>query len=164
MPKLKIFLSLFILLLGLFMFNIRVAAATVTWTGASSNWETGSNWSGGVAPGPDDDVYISTAVTVTINAPTTVNSVTVGDGTVASVLNFNYDAFTTGALTIDSGNFTLAANAQLTHANSVANTTIKRIYIVLQQGSVNLSGTVNLTQKGYLGTYGPGASANTGAY
>ncbi len=41
------------------------AANTVTWTGSNGDWETPSNWSGGVLPGTGDDVVIPAGVTVT---------------------------------------------------------------------------------------------------
>src|SRR5690348_2869570 len=52
-------------------------AATVSWVAGSGNWNTPTNWSTGVLPGPTDDVVISptnASIFVTHSGSHTINS------------------------------------------------------------------------------------------
>lgn len=55
-------------------------AATVSWIGASGDWNDPTNWSTSLVPGPTDDVLITKdgTYTVTFNADATVSSLRVG--------------------------------------------------------------------------------------
>ncbi len=52
--------ALLVAVLGVVWGGTAAMAATITWTGGAGDnkWESGGNWSGGVVPGPDDDVVI----------------------------------------------------------------------------------------------------------
>src|SRR6188474_1197402 len=56
----------------------RLVPSTITWKAAvSGNWSTPANWTGGVAPGPTDDVVIDAAganYTITLKGSVSVNS------------------------------------------------------------------------------------------
>lgn len=67
------------LLLLFFSFSFfNIYSATVTWVGgATGNWSTGSNWSGGIAPTSVDDVIFNTSTTVTLDVVPTMNSLLV---------------------------------------------------------------------------------------
>ena len=74
--------------------------SAATWVSASSgNWSVGTNWSGGTVPTSSDNVVLTPAGarTITVDAPYTVNNLTVGNNT---TLNFN----STNSLTVN-GNF-----------------------------------------------------------
>src|ERR1035438_4929201 len=43
-----------------------LAAATVFWAGSSGDWNTATNWSGGVLPGTNDDVVIGPGPVITV--------------------------------------------------------------------------------------------------
>ena len=50
-------------------------AATIVWTNTTGLWNVDGNWSGGVAPGPSDDVVITNAgASVLLTNSATVNS------------------------------------------------------------------------------------------
>src|SRR4029079_13594634 len=53
---------------GLEMLEPRRVMSAVSWTGGGGDqsWGTAANWSGGVLPGPGDDVTINPAVSVTV--------------------------------------------------------------------------------------------------
>jgi hypothetical protein len=55
-----------------------IPAATVSWIGASGNWNTPANWSAGALPGPADDVIINVPGNQTVTCSSgsfTVNSI-----------------------------------------------------------------------------------------
>lgn len=150
----------------------QVFAATCTWSGGSGAWETAGNWTncGGGVPGALDDAVINANVTVTINASTTINSLTLGNvsGTTSPVLNFAYDAIANGALIIDDGNLTVYTSANITHSTASGGTIVGKVYIDVQTGSATIDGTINVGAKGYAGGgidhagYGPGGGAQWG--
>jgi hypothetical protein len=50
--------------------------STITWNNpGSGDWETASNWSGGIVPGPDDDVIIDVPGNITVTHETGSDSV-----------------------------------------------------------------------------------------
>ncbi len=64
-------------------------AATIPWAAAvSGNWSDGARWVGGVAPGPGDDAVIDVAgsYTVTLTAPVSVQSLTLGGASGSQLL------------------------------------------------------------------------------
>jgi hypothetical protein len=134
------------------------------WTGGvDNNWETNGNWSAGLAPVAGDDVVINTAVTVNINAATTVNSLTLGNsgGGVASVLNFNYDAIAGSPLTT-AGDLTVYSGASITHTAGTS-AIVGRINLSVG-GNATITGSINADGDGYTGGNGPGAPANDSNY
>ena len=57
---------------------VSVAADVGQWTAiATGDWDSGATWSGGVAPGSNDDALIAAAVTVTAGADDSANSLTI---------------------------------------------------------------------------------------
>jgi hypothetical protein len=122
------------------------AAGTKTFTGASGGvWATGTNWSGGTAPGQYDDVTIPDGKTVNIGAAATCNNLTVGGGT-SGILQFSG----TGAYTLTvHGDLTVSAGAQFLRGG----TTTDNVYL---GGSNNANGALkrgNLTVNGTLDFY-----------
>ncbi|MDD3647484.1 MAG: hypothetical protein PHS44_03220 [Candidatus Dojkabacteria bacterium] len=151
-----------------------VKAATVTWVGGSSNWETGGNWSGGDVPGPDDEVVIDANVIVTINSSTSINSLTLGNdsGITTPTLNFAYDAVDSGALIIDGGDVSIHTGSTVTHTDGVDDTIGGKISIqhLSISGTFFIDGNMNVDAKGYQGAhgavfngYGPGAGIGVNA-
>ncbi|MCL5775207.1 MAG: hypothetical protein M1333_03280, partial [Patescibacteria group bacterium] len=120
-------------------------------------WETGSNWSLGTPPGPADDVVINTAVTVNVNASSTVSSLTVGvsGGGTASVLNFNYNAV--GAPVTTLGDLVVYSGASVTHTGNSTSTPLGRINFSVG-GNATVSGSITANGKGFDATKGPGAA------
>ncbi|MFA6131510.1 MAG: DUF2341 domain-containing protein [Patescibacteria group bacterium] len=151
---------LFIVALLFFRASPTLAAA-VSWDsgGANNDWETAANWSGDAVPTDADDVTIDYAETININATTTINSLTVG-GTNATVLNFDYDALTAGALIIDAGALTVAANGTITHTAGSTTSVLGSVYIDVQTGGATITGTINVDAKGYTEGYGTGVGGN----
>ncbi|MFA6132258.1 MAG: Calx-beta domain-containing protein [Patescibacteria group bacterium] len=154
---------LFIVALLFFRASPTLAAA-VSWDsgGANNDWETAANWSGDAVPTDADDVTIDYAETIAINATTTINSLTVG-GTNATVLNFDYNAISGGALIIDAGNLTVAANGTITHTGGSTSSVLATVFIDVQTGDVTITGTVNVDGKGYAKGYGTGKGTTWGA-
>ncbi|MFA6522282.1 MAG: fibronectin type III domain-containing protein [Patescibacteria group bacterium] len=152
-----------ILGIGLFAYADSASAAAISWDsgGANNDWETVENWSGDAVPTDADDVTIDYAETIAINATTTVNSLTVG-GTNATVLNFDYDAITGGALIIDAGNLTVAANGTITHTGGSTSSVLATVFIDVQTGDATITGTVNVDGKGYAKGYGTGKGTGFG--
>src|SRR5207244_7132101 len=57
------------------------AAWAITWLNpVNGNWSDGAKWSGGVAPGPGDDVSIDNAgtFTVTLHVPASLHGLSLG--------------------------------------------------------------------------------------
>lgn len=78
------------------------AAAVVTWSGGSGNWDTATNWSNGLVPTAADDVTISGAVTVTLPASRrSAASLSVGSG--VTLTGSIVDLSVTGDLDLQSG-------------------------------------------------------------
>jgi hypothetical protein len=148
-------------------------AAAVSWTGGSGAWETGGNWSGGSAPGADDDVTIDASVTVTINGTTTINSLTLGNGsgTTSPTLSFDYDAISGTALIIDEGDLTVNTSSTVTHTDAIQGAKDGTINIDVQGGNVTVNGSITGDAKGYEGGkgnpesgYGSGGGTGTGSW
>jgi hypothetical protein len=84
-------------------FNGRAASAVLLWTGENSeNWETGTNWNGDVAPGPQADVVIDPS-TNPDNWPEFVGDFTVGEECNNLKLNSNAHMTITGDFIIEPG-------------------------------------------------------------
>jgi hypothetical protein len=88
--------------------------SSISWAGAvSGDWATGSNWSGGVVPGANDDVTIGLtgAYTVHITTPVAANSLTINNPLVTVVDNGSLSL--TGALNLTAGTFNLATGGAI---------------------------------------------------
>ncbi len=76
---------------------------------ASGNWSDAATWTGGVVPGPNDDVVIADNDTVIIDAQSvSIKNLTVGQGNPAS-LRFNSSA---AVVVTVSGSITISANGE----------------------------------------------------
>ncbi|MBU0975201.1 hypothetical protein KJ918_00210, partial [Patescibacteria group bacterium] len=167
-PTVIVIMSLFLSKLPL-----KVQAASVSWDagGDGLTWEDGNNWSTDVVPGSDDDVTIDMTDTININASTTINSLSLGNGsgTTSPTLYFNYDS-SGDSLVIDDGNLVVNLGATITHTDAVQGTLNARIDIDIQTGNANIYGDIDVTGAGYEGGrsssengYGSGAgTAGTG--
>ncbi len=81
----------------------RQLLSTIDWIGPGTNWDTGSNWSGGNVPGPGDSAVIDTATPATI----TIQS---GDNIqIQGITTSGTDTLSIagGALTVTAGQSTL---------------------------------------------------------
>lgn len=159
------FVSLFLFVVSI-LFISEVKAATVTWSGTSGNWETPASWSGGIVPGVNDDVTISSNVTVTINQQATIKSLIIGNvgGTATSTLSFNYDAAAGSPLIISGGDFALYSGATVTHTNPTQNTINGTVGISILSGDAYIFGNINANDKGFLPNYGPGKGASVACW
>ncbi len=132
--------------------------SAVSWDGGAgtSNWNDALNWSNDLVPGVDDDVVIASNIFVNINSATTINSLTIGNvgGTDTSVLNFNYDAYENGALSINNS-LIIYTNASITHSTST-NTILGRINLEVG-GDATILGSINANSRGYHATAGTGS-------
>lgn len=138
---------------------------TCNWIGATGGaWETAANWncnSVNRIPTATDQVVIDANVTVNINATTTIDDLVLGNsgGTTAPVLNFNYNAITSGALIIDESNAIIHPNAQVTHTIGATAETYK-VNITVQTGDMTVTGTINVNEKGFRPGNGIGKGNN----
>jgi hypothetical protein len=168
------------------IFFTSTKAATITWVGGSSTWETGSNWSGGVVPTSTDDVIVSssTAFTITLSSGqlASFNTLTLGGGSATSTLILVGTIGTGGSVTVDNngkfeqkststltftGAFTVKSGGYVTHT---VNTT-QQLYVVdisAREIDIQAGGQINVLGKGYSGGaagggtgQGPGGGAGT---
>jgi hypothetical protein len=94
----------------------------------------------------------------------TINSLVLGNasGTSATVLNFDYDAITDGALIIDDGDITLHPATIVTH--TVGRTaTGGTINISVSTGSMTINGKINANSKGLFSSEGDGSPTLDGS-
>lgn len=136
------------------------AAVTIFWDGGGDgvSWSDPLNWNTDVVPVPTDEVLIDTANRVTINAPITVKSLTLGKlvGGTATILEFSYDAISIGPMTIDDGDLTLYSGASITHTAASGSTVLARVNFNVTTGNAYIYGTINIDAKGYPSGNGPG--------
>jgi hypothetical protein len=126
---------------------------TTYYSRGNANWDVNTNWSTtaggascGCTPGANDNVIIRNDHTVTMNVTTTVNSITVGEGTSGILQGL---AGTGVTLTLN-GSLTVSAGGTLRATGGTANNTT----------TINIAG--NLTNNGTLtttATAGSGANA-----
>ena len=143
--------------------NWLFGGAFKTWVGgASGAFEAAANWSGGVAPGPDDNVLIDAAATVTANGAISVKSLEVGGAGNTSKLivrggadiGDNLAVREKGTVTIDSQ--TTVTNSVVVYSGGTidhtANSASAAYKIDLDCGNVffvEAGGKVNATGRGY---------------
>jgi hypothetical protein len=143
------------------------AGTPISWDGGGDgvSWEDGDNWSSDTVPGATSDVTIDSTVTVDIAGTTTIESLVLGNvgGTTSPVLNFNYDALTTGALIINGGDLTVHTGADVTHTVGTT-VVVGTVYIDVQSGNATITGTMNADGKGYTLLNGSGAGSDRGSY
>ncbi len=149
-------------------------AAIVTWAGAATggDWQVGSNWSSGSAPGASDDVMLTTGTTLIItNVPTTsIGTLTVDMTTTVHLRAAVASAVVTIAggpsadLTVGAGS-TLNLNGTLAYTLALAASTTGSISGTVQMGqaahrltAVSASGLT--FQSGSLFKQFPGFSGN----
>jgi hypothetical protein len=89
---------------------------TVNWVGGSGDWDTASNWSTGVVPGPTNDVSINTGPAITVTH-------SVGNDSVNSIISH-------AALTISGGTLTVATTVQVDNTFSLLNGSLINATIV----------------------------------
>ncbi|MCK4944738.1 MAG: hypothetical protein KAS59_00540, partial [Alphaproteobacteria bacterium] len=132
---------------------------TVIWDGsASSNWATGANWAGGVAPTADSDViidgnYTNAPIVYLSSGAKTIKSLSLGANN-ASTLTLSNGNSTTNKLVV-TGDANIGANGTLTHT---ANTTAQTHTINMEAANFTIAsgGTINANYKGYQVSSGPG--------
>ncbi|PIQ67642.1 hypothetical protein COV92_01860, partial [Candidatus Uhrbacteria bacterium CG11_big_fil_rev_8_21_14_0_20_41_9] len=130
------------------------AGTPVTWTGLGdgTSWSDPANWSSDPAvPGPTNDVTIDANATVNLASTTTITSLVLGNvgGTTAPVLNFNYDAITSGALILSTGDLVVNTASSITHTTGTT-AVVGTVYLDVQTGSATINGTIDVSLKGYL--------------
>lgn len=133
-----------------------VMATSYTWNGGSSTWSTTTNWTPNGTPGSGDDVTINSAsaITITLGAITTVNSLTVSGGSTVSFAGayaftinsgFTFSGGTKLSLTTTSaftlGNGTLTFSLTGNDASNYFTGTSANGYLAVNNSA---SGTVNL--------------------
>ena len=154
--------------------NWLFGGAFKTWVGGSGAFEAAANWSGGIAPGPDDNVLIDAAVTVTANGAISVKSLEVGGAGNTSQLvvrggadiGDNLAVREKGTVTIDSQ--TTVTNSVVVYSGGTidhtANSASAAYKIDLDCGNVffvEAGGKVDATGRGYEKDKGisPGSSS-----
>ncbi|MDZ4754537.1 MAG: hypothetical protein SGJ11_08575 [Phycisphaerae bacterium] len=131
--------------LALFAYVAPSAAATITWDGGGGTltWMTPANWSGDVLPGPNDDVVIDAAgtVTITLTGSASVKSLVCADAlTINGVgtLTLATTATVDGLLTLASG--ALNGGAWTLGAGAIATNNINNMLLgVTLNGSLTLA-------------------------
>lgn len=89
---------------------------TISWINAAGgDWNTGSNWSGGLPPTPVDNVVIALPGTYTISVPgvSTAVSVTLNDAGATLSVSGNGADLVSGPLLIDAGTVSLGQGADI---------------------------------------------------
>lgn len=137
-----------------------LSAALIFWDNSSGDglWHTPANWSGNTVPSLNDDVIIDITDTITITSSTEISSLAIGksDGSVATVLNFDYDALTQGPLIISGNDLIVYPNSTITHQGGTD--IVARIVLSIPSGEVLIYGAISADAKGFSG----GSSSSDG--
>jgi hypothetical protein len=167
------------------------AAATVTWTTATGHgWNTGGNWSGGMVPGPGDDVVVDGAVSnsrldidtdvdvksITIQGAYTRNIVPTGSQTIrvrgnvslGSAITLRMSTVTTqidGDVTVTAGTFrgnggATTISGSVNHSAGAINGDAGTLAVT---GNLNVSGTADFTASSTTTTVGGDATFSSTA-
>ena len=146
----------------------------VEWIAGSGSWATAANWSTGVVPGENDDVFISPAagtVTVTASAAVSVRSLTLSGSTGNATLDtafrvavgenlVMYSGATailsakTGVNTVG-GDAWLEKGAVLTHAANNKTFAYRLNLTVAGDMTLESGSSIDVREKGYATNYGP---------
>ncbi|MBI2439881.1 MAG: hypothetical protein HYV35_00740 [Lentisphaerae bacterium] len=137
-------------------------ATTVTWVtlGASTNdWFNTNNWSGQALPANGDEViinYTNVGVLLTNSTPA-LSSLLISNK--ATLIFSNWDT------ALNATNVTVATGAVVTCAGPFTNTVMSnRVWIVATNFILNAYGQINVKERGYLKSTGPGVTrAGTGS-
>ncbi len=142
----------FLLLTSLFCFNQSIFSQK-TWVGTATggSWNTDANWSGGVKPGSNDDVVITTTDLMTIvldfTNSTIINSLTInGTHNVIFTTDANRTINLGGAGTSGTA-LNIAASRALT-LNSPATVSVGIILSIPTNYTATINGTLNLAAFG----------------
>ncbi|MBI2437883.1 MAG: hypothetical protein HYV36_03600 [Lentisphaerae bacterium] len=136
-------------------------AATVSWlpAGGTNDWFTETNWSSGTWPTNADDVVITNigvGVLLT-NSTYPLSSLLISNK--ATLIFSNWDT------ALNATNVTVATGAVVTCAGPFTNTVMSnRVWIVATNFILNAGGQINVKERGYLKSTGPGVTrAGTGS-
>ena len=146
----------------------------VEWIAGTGNWATAANWSTGVVPGENDNVFIAPAfadATVTVGEAVSVRSLTLGGTDSAITLNSNYAVSMSGDLVIYSGataslsakstaneiggNVLVASGGKLTHAANSSRFYYRLNMAVGGDMTIEQGGMIDVRSKGFAQYYGP---------
>ena len=96
--------------------------SSISWAGAvSGDWATGANWSGGIAPGANDDVTIGLSGAFTVDITTAVAARTLTLNNPGATVLDTGSLTLTGALTLTAGTFNLGTGGALVGGTIVDN-------------------------------------------
>ncbi|HEV3023943.1 MAG TPA: hypothetical protein VGX76_15820 [Pirellulales bacterium] len=131
----------------------RLVLSTDTWSSPrSGSWSTAGNWSTGAVPQPNDDVVISGAANlmVTLNGSTTVNSLTLTEGTlkVASGtlgVAANSSLGAKGTVMLGNGNLAVASGATLTNSGTIESSMGNVASALMIDGTLSNTGVIEAT-------------------
>ncbi len=142
------------LLASLLSFTMQAQAGTVTWTGGTTDWNTGSNWSGAAVPLSTDDVVIDLdGATVTLPNGTafTVNSLTLGGGTgTTETIKSTSSATTVGFRLTVTTTVTIASDGHLDMQGSTQGSTVGDSLMVT--GAITNNGLLTFQNTSYIST------------
>jgi hypothetical protein len=140
---------------------LRALNSTVIWNGSvSTDWTTGANWTGGMAPTAADDViidgnYTNSPILDLTSGTVTIGSLTLGENNTSLLTISNGD--TDSKKLIVTGDVLIGANGILTHEE---NTTVEQHKLFLDIGgnmTIAIGGAIDVSHKGYQENAGPGA-------
>jgi hypothetical protein len=133
------------------LLSANIAAATKTWTGATSNmWNTSSNWNPSGVPGAGDDVVINSSVNINVNASPTINSLVV-NGNASVVLSASGNNNRT--ITIDNTGSSIGLGSTLTLQGQSTTTRYLEVVFTGTNRTMLIEGVLKLNAVGGGGRY-----------
>src|SRR5437870_9897436 len=115
-------------------------ATDITWiNGAGGDWNTAANWNPSQVPGPADKAILALAVTVTVDADTTVGSVDFSNGALSGTGSLTVN----GALSWTGGNMSGSGTTVIPSGGSLVLSGANNK--LLGQRTINSSGTTSLS-------------------
>ncbi|MGI4975320.1 MAG: calcium-binding protein [Janthinobacterium lividum] len=124
--------------------------ATTTWIGGSGDWNTGSNWTGGVPTAADDAVFANSAAPYTVSGGGTAASVTLSDDASASDTLTLAGTYTAASFTGIRAGLHLAVGASLGFGHGALSGGV----LDLEPGATLGNGPLALYQAGLAGAFG----------